>query len=99
MAADLGERVGLLEALAVVGHAHLQLAIVQGELNPNFFRVGMLDGIGDGFLRDAQQVLLHFFGQLAALPFDVDVNLDGRTGGPLAGGLRKRSRKILAFER
>ena len=99
MPANFRERFVLLEALAVVGYAQAQLSRRHLQMNADLARVRMFHRVGDGFLRDAQQMLLGLFGKRAVFAFHIYLNLHRRTRGPLVRRFRKGGRQVLTFQR
>ena len=68
------------------------------QLNPYSGGARMLQSVDDGFLRNAQKVLLHFLRQLLRRTADIDIDFYARTGRPHPRALLEGSRQILPFQ-
>src|SRR5689334_14298360 len=76
------EDVARFEAMAVVDDAQVELAILGMQFDPDLAGARMLKDVGDGFLRDAQKVLLEFLREAVLRAGDIDMDFDAGAGGP-----------------
>src|SRR5439155_18181647 len=90
--------VSLLEPTSVVCHTHPNRIAAVTKLNRESRGGGVSDGVGDGFLADAKQLLFHIVRLRPSFADDLQAELHGGASSQSLAGILKRRRQPGAVE-